>query len=84
MQTSNALHQISNACLKRIRNGLNREQRRIFHATFNAAQKSPVNVGFGGESFLGQFPLQPRFPNTLTELFRNIMAHLRDFSRKHR
>ena len=84
MQTSNALHQISNAGFKRICNGLNREQRRIFHASLDAAQKSPVNVGFGGESFLGQTPLQPRFPNPLTELLRDVMAHLPNFSRKHR
>jgi len=73
---SHSLHQISNADFKSVRNGLNCEQRRIFHTALNATQESPVNVGFCGKSFLRQLSFQPHFPNSLSELFRNVMAHV--------
>jgi hypothetical protein len=54
---------------------LNGEQRRIFESTLNAAQKGPVEVGLGSQSFLRQFSLQSAFPNALSELLRNVMPH---------
>ena len=75
LEYSNTLHQISNANFKSVGNCLNREQSRILHATLNTAQKGPVNVGFGGQGFLRQLPIEPRFPHTLSKLFRNVMAH---------
>jgi hypothetical protein len=74
-KTSNPLHQISNANLKSICDGLNCEQCRILDATLNAAKESAVNVGFGGEGFLSHLSLQPHFPNPLAKLFRNVMPH---------
>lgn len=75
-KSSNPLHEITNANFKSIGDGLNCEKRRILNAALNTAQKRPVNVGFGGESFLRQLSLQPHIPNPLSELFRNVMAHL--------
>jgi hypothetical protein len=80
-KSSDALHQVSNAHFKSISNCLNREQSRILHTALDAAQERPVNVRFGGEGFLRQLLFQPRFPNTLSKLFRNVMAHSWNFYR---
>jgi hypothetical protein len=71
----NVFHQVADARSKGIGNCLNRKQGWIFHPTFDSAEKGPVNVGFGGKSLLGQLLFQPHFPNLLSELFCNIVAH---------
>jgi hypothetical protein len=70
-------HQLSNRCPQRFGNGLNCKKTRIFHAPFYAAQKCPVNVGFGSERILRQFSLHSEFPDLMTKLFGNIVTHLR-------
>jgi hypothetical protein len=72
-------HQFSNRCAQRFGNRLNRKKAWILDATLDAAQKCPVNIGFGRKGFLRQFFLCPEFPNLLTKSFGNIMAHLRQF-----
>lgn len=74
-------HQLSNRCPQRFGDGLNCKKTRILDASFNSAQKSPVNVGFGGKRFLRQLFLRPEFPNLPTKLFGNVMAHLRQSCR---
>jgi hypothetical protein len=74
-QKSNAFHQISRSRVEGVGNRLNGKQTRIFHATFDSAQKSAINVGFGRKLFLRQFSLNTNFPNSLTESFGNVVAH---------
>lgn len=70
-------HQFSNRCPQRVSDGLNRKKTRVFKTSFYSAQKSPINVGFGGKRFLRQLFLRSEFPNLQAELLGNVMTHLR-------
>lgn len=77
MKTLYSPHQLSNRCPQRVSNCLNRKKARVFNTSFYPAQKSPVNVGFGGKRFLRQLFLRSEFSNSLTKSFGNVMTHLR-------
>jgi hypothetical protein len=72
-------HEFPNRCFQRFGNRLNRKKAWILDATLDAAQKCPVNIGFGSKGFLRHFFLCPKFPNLLTKSFGNSMAHSRQF-----
>jgi hypothetical protein len=70
-------HQFPGGCFQRFGNRLNCEKARIFQSALYAAQKRTVNVGFGSERLLRQFPLYAAFPDSLTKSFGNVVAHFR-------